>query len=570
MHGSQFDDTIIGTSTGDNLGGADGNDSIDAGSGNDTIQGGNGDDTIIQGSGDDWSSGGDGDDLFLLDNHGLYSSSTSYDIVVSGAGNDTIDGGNSVGWFILDYRNQSGPIDAQIAGGQIHEANGDTDTLLNFSVSGPESGLIVRGTSSADTIDFSGYNTSQMPWAEVRGGAGDDTITGRDDWTRLDLRGGNQGGNVDLSLGLAINDGHGDTDTLVNIDWVRGDYFDDTIIGNADGNGIRGGSGNDYIEGGAGDDSITGEAGVDTIFGGSGDDFFRGSQSQFAGDVIGDFEAGDLLRVTGVDLTTLNGTTAGDIALGAGTLSLTGVSGTFSVTYNGSYSDVRLAVVSDDPQTIHGDASNNDLSGGNGDDLIIGFGGSDIIHGIGGDDTVHGGDGNDTVYGGDGDDVLKGDGDGSGKGGSGGSGKASGKGKGSGSGKGSGKGQGSGSGKGSGASDATFDDYLDGGAGSDKLHGGLGDDILIGGEGDDKLHGDKGDDVLVYNVADNTGASDDYHGGKGDDTLQIYATSDQQAALADDLDALDTWLAKGGKGKFEFEEVDLTLHKIEGYEVFLV
>lgn len=49
------------------------------------------------------------------------------------------------------------------------------------------------------------------------------------------------------------------------------------------------------------------------------------------------------------------------------------------------------------------------------------------------------------------------------------------------------------------------DDYLDGGAGSDKLFGGAGDDLLDGGSGNDRLSGEAGDDELI--------------GGDGDDKL---------------------------------------------------
>ncbi len=65
------------------------------------------------------------------------------------------------------------------------------------------------------------------------------------------------------------------------------------------------------------------------------------------------------------------------------------------------------------------------------------------------------------------------------------------------------------------------DDYLDGGAGNDKLFGGAGDDLLDSGTGDDKLYGEAGDDELI--------------GGDGNDKLwgdldNVTYNQDQQIA----------------------------------------
>lgn len=59
-----------------------------------------------------------------------------------------------------------------------------------------------------------------------------------------------------------------------------------------------------------------------------------------------------------------------------------------------------------------GDASNQDMLGGEGRDLINGFAGEDRLWGRGGYDTLLGGEGNDTLHGGEGSDrILGGDGD---------------------------------------------------------------------------------------------------------------------------------------------------------------
>ena len=117
---------------------------------------------------------------------------------------------------------------------------------------------------------------------------------------------------VDLSAGIA-QDGHGGTDTLVNIERVRGsDLGDDTLIGDAGSNklegrdgddtliggegfdDLHGGSGDDTLDGGVGQDFLNGAAGNDVLFGGDGSDDLRGGNDDtLDGGVDGDFLSGD-------------------------------------------------------------------------------------------------------------------------------------------------------------------------------------------------------------------------------------------------------------------------------------
>ena len=72
---------------------------------------------------------------------------------------------------------------------------------------------------------------------------------------------------VTVLAGKAI-DNWGDTDTLSNIEEVRGSNFGDVIVGNAGDNFIDGLDGNDIIVGGGGYDSLVGGGGADTfVFG---------------------------------------------------------------------------------------------------------------------------------------------------------------------------------------------------------------------------------------------------------------------------------------------------------------
>lgn len=231
--------------------------------------------------------------------------------------------------------------------------------------------------------------------------------------------------------------------------------------------------------------------------------------------------------------------------------------------------DDRLDGGKGDDKLFGGDG-NDKLVGGQGDDRLEGGSGNDKLFGDGkgsgsgsggqsfndyldggtGNDLLVGGQGNDTVLGGEGDDVLYGDfGPGSGSGG----------GRGSGHGSGGGRGRGHGSGSGSGDLQ-TFDDYLDGGAGNDKLFA------------------QQGDDVANYTMSENLGASDDYDGGKGTDTLNLTLTYGEAAdsGVQQDISDYQAFLAANANPNtdngptFEFSAFDLDATDFEDLKVTLV
>jgi len=97
----------------------------------------------------------------------------------------------------------------------------------------------------------------------LAGGEGNDLMDGGGgtDVARYDKDGGGQGVTVNLSAvahggvaaGTAI-DSHGDTDTLVSIEQVRGTNYGDLLIGGGGVDDLRGRGGDDVLEGGAGND----------------------------------------------------------------------------------------------------------------------------------------------------------------------------------------------------------------------------------------------------------------------------------------------------------------------------
>ncbi|MDD1795765.1 type I secretion C-terminal target domain-containing protein [Enterovibrio sp. ZSDZ42] len=168
-------------------------------------------------------------------------------------------------------------------------------------------------------------------------------------------------------------------------------------------------------------------------------------------------------------------------------------------------------------QEDHGDnaspenITDDEIDGGNGDDVLYGYGGNDTIDGGNGVDELHGGEGNDSLSGGNGKDILYGDGG---------------------------------------------NDTLDGGRGGDRLVGGEGDDTLILGNGPDVVVFESGtdtvegfknsnDSIVVKNATDTVSFSDLVMSQVGDDT---HITLDTGTLILRDIDKEDLHA-----GHFTFE-----------------
>ena len=100
------------------------------------------------------------------------------------------------------------------------------------------------------------------------------------------------------SFTYTIDDGNGGTDmatvelTVFNV--LEGDAGDNDITGSPEPDRINGSSGRDTIDGGGGDDLIVGGSGGDILIGGPGSDRFVYESSRDMGDIIVDFEVGEL------------------------------------------------------------------------------------------------------------------------------------------------------------------------------------------------------------------------------------------------------------------------------------
>ncbi|WP_416900382.1 MAG: hypothetical protein ACMVY4_00765 [Minwuia sp.] len=438
--GAEGDDTLNANAGDDVLKGAVGNDSLDGGDGADLLFGGAGQDTLIGGSGDDTlnpgSNDGSGDVIqagadnnlivFEAPGSGFFvlnytDQVTGIDAtfgntsgtVVKAGGTDTIEGVNLIDGIVggLQLNGGSGDdtvsadlIDAneffQFRGGAGNDSftGGAGFDRLDY-LGAQTGGVTVNIELGLTTEDGHGGTDTFSAIDELRGSDFADSLLGSSGNDRFILRQGNDtvdgaGGfdllrydrapievvNVDLSAGIATvtDDGSVFTDTILNIEAVRGSRTgDDTLTGDANDNQLDGRGGNDIIAGGDGLDTLIGNSGDDTINTGTGD-----GDAAFGGDgtdlLVIDFNEGANNATVSIndpvtDIADLTGFTQS-----GNNKTISGFERAFLTAGNGS--DFLLGGVLDD--TL--------IGGGGNDNLFAGLGGIDFVQGDGGNDTISG------------------------------------------------------------------------------------------------------------------------------------------------------------------------------------
>ncbi len=275
--------------------GGDKNDIIIGSNSSSTMYGNGGDDVILGRGGSDTIYGGDGNDIII--------GGTSYDYLHGGAGNDTFiyNDGDGDDKFYGDDGN-----DTIVGTGTEIVFNNHTDDATVEFITGDN--VTVKGTSSSNTLDFSGttftgvaaidggagsdiiYGTAGddviiggTSYDYLHGGGGDDTFIYNDDGDGDDRFYGDDGNDTIVGTGTEIvfNNHTGDA-TVEN---VTGDNI--TVKGTSSSNtldfsgttftgvvAIDGGAGSDIIYGTAGDDVIIGGTSYDYLHGGAGNDTF--------------------------------------------------------------------------------------------------------------------------------------------------------------------------------------------------------------------------------------------------------------------------------------------------------
>jgi Ca2+-binding RTX toxin-like protein len=237
--------------------------------GRDVIRGYGGDDTIT-GLGDtDLLCGDDGDDLLL--------GGPGDDFLLGGDGNDKLRG--AAGFDVLVGGAGSDRMLPE-TGDDWVEGGPGSDILDYLAAAGPVTVDLAAGTSTYSPIGGTTWTHTLVTVEKVDGSRYDDTLIG--DAKRNVLR-GKQG-----------------------IDQIWGHGGDDDLIGGTGDDTIRGGDGDDLIKGQADDDLLEGEGGADRIRGGNGDDTLRGGDGN-------DTLFGGLLRHRGIFSNVIDGGAGTDV-----------------------------------------------------------------------------------------------------------------------------------------------------------------------------------------------------------------------------------------------------------------
>lgn len=260
---------------------------------------------------------------------------------------------------------------------------------------------IINGTTGNDVLNSTASSD------QIFGFAGDDILNGGGGNDRLDggigadAMSGGTGNDIyfvdDIGDSVFENDGEGTDDVRTTlVSYVLGSFVEklrftgsgsftgtgndlsNEIEGGGSADTIHGGDGHDYLIGRGGSDSLYGGTGADTLDGGSGDDYLEGNDGN---DVYLVDSSGDTVVELAGEGTDEVYTTLAAYTLGSHVENLR---------YNSFTGDF----------TGTGNALDNVISGGSGNDSLSGLDGAD---------TLTGGSGNDALDGGNGDDVLNGE-----------------------------------------------------------------------------------------------------------------------------------------------------------------
>ncbi len=411
MHGNvegwDANDSLVGTAVDDYLGGKLGNDTLSGLAGNDEMEGGDGNDLLIGGAGNDTLWGGAGTDTVSYTGaNGSVSvnllAGTGAGVGATNVGNDTL--------FDIERATGGNGNDTLLgsAGANVLNGGAGNDTLVGDA--GNDSLL---GGAGGDYFDASAG-------ASATAGQGNDTIDGGTVTDKVNYIDGNTVGyinsgnavSVNLATGTA-NDGFGGTDTLRNINFVRGSAFNDTLTGKT---GL--GSGFEQFWGNGGNDTINGGVIVDTL---NGTDGNRVAYDQLSAAVVVDLQAGTATGQgsdTLININQVRGSNLGDTIRGSNSTTITeqiegrggndvldGRGGTDFVRYQYAAAGVNVNLATGvgnagagdvdslaNFEGIRGSNFGDTLTGGNAANAALEF-----FRGMGGDDTIDGGAGYDRV-----------------------------------------------------------------------------------------------------------------------------------------------------------------------------
>jgi Ca2+-binding RTX toxin-like protein len=545
ISGGSWEDRLYGLGGNDALDGGDGADHLEGNAGNDSLNGGEGKDTLLGGTGGDELKGGQGNDLLnggLGDDTYVFAPGDGWDTLTDADalggriifGSDTLNGGNESAagtglWQSAD-RKYTYTRSSEADGSQTLHIAAGSDRLFVRNFTDGKLGITLGVGSPVipPPADNTVVLEDTTPGDDPNGATADKHlssaswfITGTDNMDRI------IGGSADDRL-----EGRGGTDHLAGNggdDRIYGDASIDTALAIAAAapgqsfhlvaDALSGGTGNDLLVGRIASNLLFGGADSDTLIGGGDVDVLEGDGVGHDGGTLGTLSAG-----LGYDPITGRATfhftqTIDGVATRHARHSGLAASGAADTLIAGGGDDIAL-----------GDTGDDYLALGQGADIGLGGAGSDTLDGGADDDHLFGDfnwdagpapggetenerlirvglegihHGNDFINGGAGNDRMQGNGLADVLYGGAGNDRIDG-------------------------DDALTpgnyhgNDALDGGTGNDTLLGDGGDDTLSGGDDDDQLGGDRGTTPGAWHghdLLDGGQGNDTLWGDGGDDTL---------------------------------------------------
>ncbi len=376
LTGGTGDDYLVGDLGNDTLNGGDDKDVLIGGANQDTLDGGNGDDYVTGGDDVDNVSGGAGVDQVYggLGNDSVNGGSEDDFIFVDAAeGNDSIDGGDGADYLYFNRSGSSLGLTFSLGNSALQQVLADGTTIINVER------MFFTGGSGVDTVTGGGLDDLFVGGGGndvLAGGAGLDMFTSGAGADSMDGGEGSDtvdyrlsvGSNISINLltGAAGIGGDAAGDILTTVENLYGSFLlRDILVGNNDGNTLKGFGGNDSLRGEGGDDYLEGGTGADALNAGAGSGDWAGYRDNVAGNI-------------NINLTTH--TASGGDAQGDTLFFVENLEGSLVLR------DILV-----------GDVFNNVLASHGGNDSLRGEAGNDFLDGGDGADSLNGGAGIDTV-----------------------------------------------------------------------------------------------------------------------------------------------------------------------------
>ena len=241
---------------------------------------------------------------------------------------------------------------------------------------------VIYGNGGDDWL-FGSYGNDQL-----FGGEGDDTLVASYDYGQGDLFDGGNGNDTYQIDGSHVDHFAFDVNLETGTDRYNNRYISiENVIGGKKGDQLSGNDLANVLDGRNGDDVINGAGGNDVLVGGAGNDVLVGGQADTA-----------LMNALSKATTGKREEIRDELGHSKGT----------SIDPASSEEQDKLSG-GDGNDLLLGMRGNDEISGGKGDDVVYGNSGNDVLSGDDGNDTIYGGKNNDTISDGEGNDTVFGD-----------------------------------------------------------------------------------------------------------------------------------------------------------------